>query len=263
MGFIVLGGVGLFIWLLLRPKKVNWGKYQLSAEFKEILTSMVPLSSYLPENLIPSFHQKVSYFLDTTDIQGFDGVDITDEIRLSIAGNASILLLGRPGKSYSKLHSVHVFPDSFFQESQSQAGTSITHVSGISFEGGKVVLAWSHTQSGSQNMFDGQNVAIHEFAHQFDQADGSADGVPYDLSPQLTQVWAGAMSAGFKKLTSRSNKRSRSLINQYGGTHPAEFFAVLSETYFEKGKHLKRKEPDLYATMEAYYGLDTASWVKS
>lgn len=250
---LALGLVSYFIF-----KKKPLGK--LSTEDQEALASLVPLSVYLPEALLSLYHSKVAEFLERIYFQAHEGLELTREMKLQVAGHACLLTLKTPSKNYEKLHSVHLVPEAFQQSRETRLGVSQHHVNGVSFENGKIVLAWNATTHGAKNHFDGHNVALHEFSHQFDQEDGLADGVPRDLAREHMGEWAGIMSHGFEKIKKRSKKKSRKMIDAYGETSPAEFFAVLTETFFEKGKHLKRKEPEIYRLLSQYYGLDPANW---
>jgi MtfA peptidase len=248
------------IGFLLVRRKAPYQKFDLPLIDQQSLEDIVPLSRYLPLSLQTKYHQKVAAFLNQIYFKTYHGLTLTHEMKLMIAGHACLLTLNKGDRHFRKLHSVHIMPEAFVQEQGQAHGVSHHNVHGVSFENGKVVLAWNATENGAKNHFDGKNVALHEFSHQFDQEDGNADGVPIDVEPHKMAEWAHFMSDGFKTIKRRSKKKRRQMIDKYGETSPAEFFAVLTETFFEKGIHLKRKYPDLYQLMQDYYGLDTASW---
>lgn len=250
--------VAIIWWRLQR--KTPLSQYHLPEADQIALQSLVPLCRHLPATLETLYYQKVARFIDEIYFKGYDGIIISHELKLKVAGHACLLTLKRVDKDYKKLHSVHIIPESFQQEMPSENGNYLSEVNGVSFENGKIVLAWNATVLGAKNTFDGHNVALHEFSHQFDQEDGDADGVPSDLPIELYGKWSAVMKRGFDKIQKRSRKKRRQLIDPYAATNPAEFFAVLTETFFEKGKHLKRKEPELYDLMKEYYGLDPAGW---
>lgn len=251
--------LGSIIYLLTRRKN-TYDEYQLPEIDQQSLEDIVPLSRFLPPELKTKYHQKIAAFLDQIYFKTYEGLPLTHEMKLIVAGHACLLTLNKGDRNFRKLHSVHIIPKAFVQEDGGAHGISHHYVNGVSFENGKIVLAWNATENGAKNHFDGKNVALHEFSHQFDQEDGDADGVPIDIETHRMAEWADFMSDGFEKIKRRSKKKRRKMIDEYGENSPAEFFAVLTETFFEKGIHLKRKYPDLYELMQEYYGLDTASW---
>ena len=131
---------------------------------------------------------------------------------------------------------------------------------GESWGHGSVVLAWDSVQRGAHNMHDGLNVALHEFAHQLDQEDGAADGAPILPARGAYASWARVLSREYERLQRRTEKHRETLIRSYGATHPAEFFAVATETFFEKPRQLRRKRPELYEELKSYYRVDPEAW---
>jgi Mlc titration factor MtfA (ptsG expression regulator) len=131
---------------------------------------------------------------------------------------------------------------------------------GESWGTGSVVLAWQSVKQGDANPEDGLNVVLHEFAHQIDQEDGAADGVP-ELE-ELTDYgkWSRAFLPAYDGFCERVNAGKRSVLDDYGAESPAEFFAVATETFFERAKGLKREEPEIYAELVKFYGMDPGAW---
>ena len=131
---------------------------------------------------------------------------------------------------------------------------------GESWTNGPVVLAWDSVAGGAVNVHDGRNVVLHEFAHQLDQEDGCADGAPILESRGSYRTWAQVLGEEYDALCGKSNNGHQSVLNKYGATNPAEFFAVATETFFEKPKQMHRKSPDLYDELKSYYKVDTLEW---
>ena len=131
---------------------------------------------------------------------------------------------------------------------------------GESWTSGSVVLAWDSVLKGAANEDDGKNVVIHEFAHQLDQADGVGDGAPILKDRGEYQDWAKVFSKHYEQLVERTNKGRKTLLDNYGATNPAEFFAVATEAFFESRDRLKKKHPNLYSELKDYYQLDPAEW---
>jgi Mlc titration factor MtfA (ptsG expression regulator) len=125
---------------------------------------------------------------------------------------------------------------------------------GESSHSGVVVLSWDDTLRGATVQDDGHNVVLHEFAHQLDQEDGTSDGTPYLGGRGLYAAWARVLGADFERL-----REAPGVLDPYGATNPAEFFAVATETFFEKPRALRAENGELYEQLRAYYGLDPAA----
>jgi Mlc titration factor MtfA (ptsG expression regulator) len=124
-----------------------------------------------------------------------------------------------------------------------------------------VVLAWDSVQHGAANFADGQNLVIHEFAHQLDQEDGSGDGAPILDGGSSYVAWARVLSQEYERLRKRVGKGKKTVMDAYGASHPAEFFAVASEAFFEKPRQLRSKHPELYDELRKFYQVDPLEWV--
>jgi Mlc titration factor MtfA (ptsG expression regulator) len=155
-----------------------------------------------------------------------------------------------------------VYPHTYVARTQSSDGfVTIDGHSvrlGESWQNGPVVLAWDSVTGGTSNVADARNVVLHEFAHQLDQEDGAADGAPVLEHRSSYIAWARVLSREYETLQKR--KRNRTVMNKYGATNPAEFFAVATETFFEKSKQMKKKHPELYDELKNYYKLDPVQW---
>lgn len=206
----------------------------------------------------------VLVFLDEKQFEGCDGLEVTERMRVTIAAHACLLLLHRETDYYPELSSILIYPHAY-QSTQQRVGPD-----GIVSEGeqvrlgeswlrGEVVLAWDAVEAGFRDARDGHNVILHEFAHQLDQEDGKADGAPVLKSTSRYLPWAKILSAEYEALQDKVAHGRRSDIDAYGATNPAEFFAVISEAFFERPKQLKRKHPDLYEQLRSFYDQDPAA----
>jgi MtfA peptidase len=201
----------------------------------------------------------IRWFVATKQFEGCAGLGITDEIRITVAAQACLLLLRRQTPCYERLRSIHVYP-----------GTSITpssSVSGESWDLGIVVLSWDSVRGGATNPFDGHNLVLHEFAHQLDQEDGQANGTPLlerGRAPAerfgLYTSWARMLSAEYETLKRCSERGRKSVMDSYGSENPAEFFAVATECFFEKPRQLANRHPELYAELKQFYRQDPVAW---
>ena len=131
---------------------------------------------------------------------------------------------------------------------------------------GTVVLTWFSTLEGADGFKDGQNLVLHEFAHQLDLEDGQNDGAPVLKAGGLFETrdryrtWARVLSAEYEKLREASRNGEKTVLDKYGARNPAEFFAVATECFFERPWQLKQKHPELYDELKSYYEQDPISF---
>ncbi len=234
-------------------------------EWKQIVQKNVPLYNRLPDSFKEQLGGLVNVFLAEKKFEGCGGLEITDEIRVTIAAQANMLLLNRKAHYFPKLRTILVYPDTYAAKTISSNGTvTIDGQSvrlGESWQNGPVVLAWNSVTGGTLNIADAQNVVLHEFAHQLDQEDGTGDGAPILEHRSSYVAWARVLSKEYEALQSKKKKHRRAVMNKYGATNPAEFFAVATETFFEKSKQMKKKHPELYDELKNYYKLDPVEWL--
>jgi len=242
------------------PKRVPF-----KPEWESYLVENLPIYSKLPDQHKASLRNQVSEFIPRVYWEGVNGLELTEEMIVSVASQACLLTLNMRGNPYARLKTVILFPKVFNHEGTSvDAGGTYTEsrhrVAGLSYERGTVSLAWSQTEYGARFMNDGVNVVFHEFAHQLDQADGYANGAPILRRPEHYKEWCSVMEKAYAKLVDASERGKVSLLDHYGATNPAEFFAVATETFFEKPRKMYKRFPDLYEIMEQYYQLDPKAW---
>jgi hypothetical protein len=237
-------------------------------EWERILRKNVSLYRYLPDALKEQLRSDIKIFIAEKHFEGLGGLEISDEIKVTIAAEASILLLNRRNSDYPKLSSILVYPSAYVTKQRTAVGGGVyvegrSARLGESWQHGSVVLAWDSVRQGSVNSEDGHNVVLHEFAHQLDQEDGIADGAPILEKRSSYATWARIMSKEYEHLRSNIEHHKKSVMDKYGGTNPAEFFAVATETFFEKPKQLKKKAPDLYAELMSFYNVDPIEWLQN
>ena len=231
---------------------------RLSPEQRERLAELFPLWLRIPGDVRDRVEGLMQVFLDEKNIEPCGGVrEITDDMQLAICAPACLLVACRSLDDYRRLRSVLVYPDAFVV--RDEWGIEDVRL-GESWGAGSVVLAWKSVLGGDRNPEDGLNVVLHEFAHQLDQADGSGDGVPVLDEAQDYGRWSSAFRPAFEEFCEVVKKGQPSVTDEYGATNPAEFFAVVTETFFERAVKLKREEPELYRELERFYGLDPAAW---
>jgi len=232
--------------------------------WREIITRTMPLYEKLPAALREQLHGHINVFLAEKRFEGCAGLEITDEIRLTVAAQACLLLLNRKTDYFRKLTSIVVYPHTYVSQNARGPGGMVmgggTPTLGESWGTGTLVLAWDSVMGGAQNIRDGRNVTMHEFAHQLDQEDGAADGAPILERFTCYASWARVLGAEYAALQRKARKGRRSALRSYGATNPAEFFAVATEAFIEKPKTFKRKHPELYEELQSYYRFDPLEW---
>jgi Mlc titration factor MtfA (ptsG expression regulator) len=212
--------------------------------------------------LSPEMQQQVQdytqEFLYDKSFEGCGGLVLNDEIKVTIAAQASLLLLNRKVRCYPRLCSVLVYPSTYVVKGEDDEESVRL---GESWRTGAVVLAWDSVKRGAANFADGRNLVIHEFAHQLDQEDGSGDGAPILDGHSSYAAWARVLSQEYERLRKQVGKDKKTVMDAYGASHPAEFFAVASETFFEKPWQLRQKHPELYDELQKFYQVDPLEWV--
>lgn len=237
------------------------------AAWQEMLRRNVSLYRHLPDSLRSQLHGDIHVFLAEKRFEGCGGLAITDEIRVTVAAEACMLLLNRPRHYYPLLRSILVYPTAYLARQYDPLGGAgyiegDVPLAGQSWRGGSLVLAWDHVRAEARDGQDGHNVVLHEFAHQLDEEDGPADGAPVLDDPARYAAWARVCRKEYEELCRDVTLHRRSVLDAYGATNPAEFFAVATETFFEKPRQLQRHEPDLYGVLKDYYRLDPAEWAE-
>lgn len=202
-------------------------------------------------------------FLDEKKFEGCGGLEITDEIRVTIAAQACLLLLHRETDYFPLLTSILVYPRHYFAASKDHLPGGVVHEDvesrlGESWYRGPVVLSWDNILSDATDPYDGYNVVFHEFAHQLDSESGTAEGAPVLPHPSMYTAWARVLSQEYQKLLNDLQRRHQNLIDAYGAENPAEFFAVVTELFFEKPVALKRRHRALYEQLAAFYQQNPA-----
>jgi MtfA peptidase len=235
--------------------------------WREILHRGFPLLANLPPEDQRELEGHIQVFLAEKQFEGCNGLIITDEIRVVVAAQACLLLLHRDTNYYPDLKSILVYPSTYYSRVTAEDEEQKAALAGESWLRGPVILAWDCVQGGVADHSDGQNVVFHEFAHQLDAEDGLTDGVPVlgATGPPLERLgrfrsWARILSQEFAQLQQTCETGQESVLDKYGATNPAEFFAVATECFFQKSRSLCQKHPELYEELKRFYQQDPAAW---
>lgn len=258
------------IWLAIKARRQQFRERLMAADFNPAWTSILQnnlgLYKKLPADLKHRLHGLINVFLHEKIFSGYNGLEITDEIRVTIAAQACLLLLNRDEALYPLLKNIYVYPGAFRSEQTSSDGmvTSVEKVTriGESWHRGHVVLSWQHSKQGAMDDDDGHNVVYHEFAHQLDHADGAIDGTPVLDGSEHYRDWSRVFGQAFFQLREQIATNKGSLIDPYGAVSEGEFFAVVTELFFERPRLFSKEHPELYKELLRYYRLDPIEWFK-
>ncbi len=208
----------------------------------------------------------VQVFLAEKRFEGCAGVVMTDEIRVVIAAQASLLLLRRKTDYFPRLLTILVYPSTFVVDQQRYVAPNIVsegrqhRLGETGRQMGSMVLAWDAVTAGAADASDGRNVVFHEFAHQLDYEDYTTDGVPLLRSREQEQSWSSVMRVEFASLQAASDTGIPTLLDHYGATNPAEFFAVAVEAFFERPKSMKFRHPRMFEELQRYFQQDPTEY---
>jgi Mlc titration factor MtfA (ptsG expression regulator) len=235
------------------------------AAWREILERRVPYVQRLPIHLRAQLEDHIKVFIAGKQFFGCGGMRVDDEVRVTIAAQACLLLLERRGDCFPNLGQVLVYPCAFVVERVRAEPSGVLQeqrhaLAGESWTHGQVVLSWEDVVEGAANPDDGRNVVIHEFAHQLDQIKGYANGAPWLGQRSRYARWSRVMGDAYGALRTQAASGMPSLLNDYGASSPAEFFAVVSEVFFEQPAALATLHPDLYAELSSLYRIDPVRW---
>ncbi len=234
------------------------------AEWLETLRRNVPYYARLTADEQAELRGHIQVFLDEKSMEGCGGLELTDEHRVTIAAQACILLLGRETDYYPMMQSISVYPDQYDVAEGAFLGGPAEGRStrlGESWYRGPVVLSWDDARKGGLDIRDGHNVVLHEFAHQLDSEDGATDGAPPLPERSMYGPWAEVLSGEYEQLAEDFGRGRSTVLDEYGLTNPAEFFAVATEAFFEKPVALKNRHPEMYDLLMRFYRQDPAGRV--
>ncbi len=258
---------GFLTGFLKNRKRERLRSARFPDEWLCILKARVPLFHRLNEVDQVELMWRIQVFVREKQFEGCGGLEMSDELRVTIAGHGCLLLLHRDVDFYPLLYSVLVYPSAFLVpvNQQSDEIGGVVHegsdlLCGEAWPTGAIVLAWDEVCRASSDDHDGTNVAIHEFAHLLDMEGGAADGTPILGNSDDYSRWAEVLSAEYRHLRRANRRGRRTVLDQYGTEDPAEFFAVVTETFFENPIEMKLRHPSLYQTLMAFYRQDPSRW---
>ncbi len=202
-----------------------------------------------------------SHFLHEKAMVGTRDLELSDEMRVLIAAQACLLILNLDMDYFSGWHEVIVYPDAFVARHEQHDEAGVVHelereLEGESWEQGPVILAWQDARPGARPYGHGSNVILHEFAHKLDMLNGAANGMPPLHADMSRAAWTEVLSAAYEDLCARLERHQHVAIDPYAAEDPAEFFAVMSETFFESPRVLDEHYPQVYRQFSLFYRQD-------
>ncbi|MDD5286624.1 MAG: zinc-dependent peptidase [Desulfuromonadaceae bacterium] len=235
-------------------------------EWEAFVRTNLPHYSVLGDTERSELHATMQVFLEEKDWEGCGGLDLTDEIRVTIAAQACLLQLGLPHDYYRNVESILVYPSTVmlpehrpgvFERVDGPLDANVP-ILGQAFAQGPVILVWDAVLHGARHPEQGHNVVYHEFAHKLDMLDGSADGTPPLAGRDQLAEWVDICSREFLRLRGLVEQGHKTFLDAYGATNEAEFFAVATEEFFDRPFALQKQAPDLYKLLCDYYRQDPA-----
>lgn len=245
-----------------RRKKLNEAPF--ADAWEDIIRRNVAHYSMLEND--ERFHLRalIQVFIAEKYWEAAGGLELTDEIRVTISAQACLLLLGLHHNYYQNVESIIVYPTTVVPPRRKPGffETTITPVEleqpiiGQAFLRGPVIIIWDAALNGGRHPEFGHNVIYHEFAHKMDMLDGAADGTPPLRDRAEYRDWVETCSREYLRLKDDILKGRKSFLNAYAGTNEAEFFAVATEQFFDQPRLMIKQAPDLYRVLQEYYRQD-------
>ncbi|TWR30563.1 zinc-dependent peptidase [Mucilaginibacter pallidiroseus] len=245
--------IGVFF---IRPSKTkNASEVIVNDERKQLLNQHIEFYQKLSDADKSTFESKIEQFFNDVNIEGV-GLQVTDLDRLMIASSAVIPIFGFKDWRFRNVTNVLLYPDTFDKDFQYEESTdrNIMGMVGSGYMNGQMILSRAALTKGFSKQSGMSNTGIHEFVHLIDKSDGATDGVPEGFLPhEYVEPWVRMMHKDIHKI-----EAGKSDIDVYASTNEAEFFAVVSEYFFEKPNQFQTKHPELYDLLSKTFGQDPA-----
>ena len=261
--YLLVPRLARMLHLLPFRARVRFRKEPVPAHWRAIVARDVPLAARLPAEDQEHLLRLAQVFLHDKPIEGVD-LELTDEIRVTIAAQACLLLLHLDYPCYPTLRRVLVYPGVFRPRrvELTRFGDIVQEprpTLGEAWTSGVVVLSWDSSLAGALNPAEGQNVVLHEFAHVLDGENGAMDGLPLLDHPSAFRTWSDVFNVLYERQVRETQEGGEPPVHPYGATSRAEFFAVATEAFFTTPTQLRQKLPELYDELSKFYRQDPAA----
>jgi len=255
----------MFNWFAERRRK-KLTQQPFPAGWEEIIGRNVAHYRMLDDAERAHLRALIQVFIAEKDWEGCDGLELTDEIRVTISAQACLLLLGLPHNYYQNIQTILVYPSTVippprkigFFEVPLEPVENPYPIIGEAIQQGPVIIIWDAALHGGRHPESGHNVVYHEFAHKLDMLDGAPDGTPPLRNRAEYREWVQIFSREYLRLRRDAERGKKTFLNVYGATNEAEFFAVATEQFFDQPLMMQKNAPDLYRVLKEYYRQDTA-----
>ena len=233
--------------------------------WETILQEQVKHDSVLSDPDRTKLRQVLRVVLAEKNWEGCRGLELTDEICVTTAALASILILGFDDYYFDNVQTILIYPNAYIVTEEKAIADGVTMQQesdrlGEAHYRGPVILSWAEVQENGRAPGCGQNLVFHEFAHQLDMLNGAADGTPTLPTRDLAERWARIMDREYRRLQRAEERGRQTLLDPYGASDPAEFFAVSTECFFDAPQAMRDEYPTLYELFRDYYRQDPALW---
>ncbi len=237
----------------------------LDPDTRALMHDAASITATLPRALVPAHEGAVQVLLAEKHWEGAGGLELTDTMRLAIAGQAALLQLRPDADHFPDLDTVLVYPEAFVVDHEVHDEDGFVHggedeLAGESWQRGVVILSWQDVTDESRRR-DGYNVVLHEFAHQLDEQTGEAGGTPLLPDGEMAARWTEAFGAAYERHRTLCRRRREVLFDENAAENPAEFFATAIELFFEFPRDLAKEYPAVQGLLAEYLALDPATWI--
>lgn len=270
LSLLVLVLLSAGLWLFSEPLRTALRRRRVvarpfPADWRRMLRTRMPAWRRLPPDLQLRLRRRIQVFVAEKRFIGCAGLEVSEDMKVLIAAQACMLVLRRPMDDFAALREILVYPGAFAVSRSDVEPSGIEHAwrrvhLGESSARGQVVLSWEAVLKGAADPGDGHNVVMHEFAHQLDQQNGTANGAPPQHGAARMARWAAVMGAAYALTLQQAAAHQPIALDPYALQSPAEFFAVATENFFERPSELARALPEAYAELASFYRVDPLVW---
>lgn len=267
LAIVLAGCLAVLTWIVGRPivaarRRRALAARSLDEDERRALEAWLPLARGLPAELRDRLERLTAVFTGEKQFTGCGGLAVTPEMKVAIAAQACLLVLGRNTHVYDRLQSVLVYPSQFvvpgeWHDEDGVVTEGSRVLAGEAWDVSRVILSWEDVDSrGAPG--EAYNVVIHEFAHYLDHESG---GAPWIAGTGARRRWLRLLDEELERLRAQAEAGERSFLDLYAAEDRGEFFAVASEAFFEEPAVFARELPALYRALSEVYRLDPAAWV--
>jgi Mlc titration factor MtfA (ptsG expression regulator) len=269
---LVAIAVGVAAWFVAgeawwrRRRRLAFARQPFPAHWEDWLRARTSIYARVPAELRGRLHELIRIFVGEKDFVGCNGLVLTEEMRVVIAAYACLLVVNRPdvpsSHFYDDLFSILVYPTPFIVPHMHRDGHGVVTeghrvLSGQAWDSRRIIVSWQDIEDG---LVTGHNVVLHEFAHYLDMEDETMDGAPGLGSARAYHDWSKVFWEEFDRLRAALGAGQPTFLDPYAATEPAEFFAVVTEAFFEKPREFEQQHAGLYEQLRRYYRVDPARW---